>query len=61
MSFASAEAESCGGRGDAFDEIVLLSEAENATSFAKMPEFVAFRTFQTATKLQSRLKKFWCL
>ena len=36
------------------EEAAHLFEAENATSFAKMPEFVAFRTFQTATKLQSR-------
>ncbi|KAH8096036.1 hypothetical protein JL720_3380 [Aureococcus anophagefferens] len=47
-------ARGVGAAGPAFDDVVELAEAENATAFAAMPEFVAFRTFVTANKLQSR-------
>lgn len=57
VAAATAEARACAASaaaGPAFDDVLELAEAENATAFAAMPEFVAFRTFVTANKLQSR-------
>ncbi|KAH8049270.1 hypothetical protein JL720_15659 [Aureococcus anophagefferens] len=48
VAAATAEARACAASaaaGPAFDDVVELAEAENATAFAAMPEFVAFRTF----------------
>ena len=53
VAFAKEEAGKCGGAG-AFDAVIEIAAGANATAFSSMPEFVAFRTFVTAGKLESR-------
>ena len=56
-SHVKKEATKCDGHGIVFDYVDVLGEAENATSFSNMPEFVAFRTYQKdGKKLVSKHK-----
>jgi hypothetical protein len=56
-SHVKKEATKCDGHGIVFDYVDVLAEAENATSFNSMPEFVAFRTYQKdGKKLVSKHK-----
>ena len=56
-SHVKKEATKCDNHGIVFDYVDVLAEAENATSFNSMPEFVAFRTYQKdGKKLVSKHK-----
>ncbi|KAH8076300.1 hypothetical protein JL721_293 [Aureococcus anophagefferens] len=56
VAAATAEARACAASaaaGPAFDDVLELAEAENATAFAAMPEFVAFRTDLRLAKIRA--------